>query len=165
MESNDKIVSEPFSENCIIVYSKHKEKMDLELQKFEGTWYDKLNGWLVPKKYQDKIHLLINIQKTQNIFDEVSNTFVKRNKQKKYHRAISDDEDSSPEDFRRSPRIRKKRPQRLHVPESVLLASESSESEESSDDSDFPDPKSPRNHEKEYDEFLRKQKLLRKKRK
>ena len=52
----------------------------------------------------------------------------------------------------------------IYVPVATLLNDSSSDSEhESSDDSDFPEVSSPRDHEKEYKEFLRKQRKIKNK--
>ena len=178
MDEAASIVIEPFNDHYVLVYADRKI-FGGEIEARGGKWNKKHDGWLLPKDQKTHIITLGNIEKNNNIFEQTMSSFAKKSTQKKFHRAISDDETSSPESpvesrrrrkFNRS-RNRKKKTNKnekktppIYVPVSTLLNDSSSDSEhESSDDSDFPEVSSPRDHEKEYKAFLRKQRKLKNK--
>ena len=173
------IVVEPFNDHYVIVYG-NKKKFDDEMKSRSGTWYDKLNGWLISKKQKSEIEVLANVIKNKSILEYTSNNFAKKTSKQKFHRSVSDDESSSPESFTlkretrkfsRSPKKvkakekeKEKEKERSFIPIETLLDMSSSDSEhESSDDSDFPEASLPRDHEKEFKEFLRKQRKIKNK--
>ena len=170
------IVVEPFNDHYVIVYG-NKKKFDDEMKSRGGTWYDKLNGWLISKKQKNEIEVLANVIKNKSILEYTSNNFAKKTSKQKFHRSVSDDESSSPEfftskretrKFNRSPKkvkVKENEKERSFIPIETLLDNmSSSESEhESSDDSDFPEASLPRDHEKEFKEFLRKQRKIKNK--
>jgi len=180
MDEAASIVIEPFNDHYVLVYADPK-LFGGEIEARGGQWDKAHKGWLLPKDQRSHIVTLGNIEKNNNIFEQTMSSFAKKSTQKKFHRAISDDETSSPESpvesrrrkkFNRS-RNRKKKTHSIpkekktppiYVPVSTLLNDSSSDSDhESSDDSDFPEVSSPRDHEKEYKEFLRKQRKLKNK--
>tara|TARA_Y100001936_G_scaffold123069_1_gene120278 strand:- start:176 stop:715 length:540 start_codon:yes stop_codon:yes gene_type:complete len=178
MDEAASIVIEPFNDHYVLVYADRKI-FGGEIEARGGKWNKTHKGWLLPKDQKTQVVILGNIEKNNNIFEQTMSSFAKKSTQKKFHRAISDDETSSPESpvesrrrrkFNRS-RNRKKKTNKnekktppIYVPVSTLLNDSSSDSEhESSDDSDFPEVSSPRDHEKEYKAFLRKQRKLKNK--
>lgn len=178
MDEAASIVIEPFNDHYVLVYADRKI-FGGEIEARGGKWNKTHKGWLLPQDQKTQVVTLGNIEKNNNIFEQTMSSFAKKSTQKKFHRAISDDETSSPESpvesrrrrkFNRS-RNRKKKTNKnekktppIYVPVSTLLNDSSSDSEhESSDDSDFPEVSSPRDHEKEYKEFLRKQRKLKNK--
>jgi hypothetical protein len=178
MDEAASIVIEPFNDHYVLVYADRKI-FGGEIEARDGQWNKTHKGWLLPKDQKPHIVTLGNIEKNNNIFEQTTGSFAKKSTQKKFHRANSDDETSSPESpvesrrrkkFNRS-RNRKKKPEKeskktppIYVPVATLLSDSSSDSEhESSDDSDFPEVSSPRDHEKEYKEFLRKQRKIKNK--
>ena len=166
MELSAKIVVEPFNEKYVIVYG-NKQKLAAELASLDAEWYDDLGGWLIAKIHKHLLDNVVASQITFSLMEEVGKTCIsssarRQNKKTKYRRAQSDDEDSSPEVERR-PRFRRaKKKSPPIVQTSFLLASESEDSSASSEESDFPEVDSPRNHEKEYTDFLRKQRKIKK---
>ena len=178
MDEAASIVIEPFNDHYVLVYADRKI-FGGEIEARGGKWNKTHKGWLLPQDQKTQVVTLGNIEKNNNIFEQTMSSFAKKSTQKKFHRAISDDETSSPESpvesrrrrkFNRS-RNRKKKTNKnekktppIYVQVSTLLNDSSSDSEhESSDDSDFPEVSSPRDHEKEYKEFLRKQRKLKNK--
>jgi hypothetical protein len=178
MDEAASIVIEPFNDHYVLVYADRKI-FGGEIEARGGQWNKTHKGWLLPKDQKTHIVTLGNIEKNNNIFEQTTGSFAKKSTQKKFHRANSDDETSSPESpvesrrrkkFNRS-RNRKKKAEKeskktppIYVPVATLLNDSSSDSEhESSDDSDFPEVSSPRDHEKEYKEFLRKQRKIKNK--
>ena len=177
MDKAASIVIEPFNDHYVLVYADRKI-FGGEIEARGGQWNKTHKGWLLPKDQKTHIVTLGNIEKNNNIFEQTIGSFAKKSTQKKFHRANSDDETSSPESpvesrrrkkFNRS-RNRKKKAEEskktppIYVPVATLLNDSSSDSEhESSDDSDFPEVSSPRDHEKEYKEFLRKQRKIKNK--
>jgi len=139
---------EPFNSQYVLVY---KNKQQKELLKYEGEWIPKLNGWLVPKTQENKVRKLLTILHNKDIFYNSQDTGDRRNK--KFHRDISDDESSSPD----SPKKKQ-----LVVSKKILYASSSDDDENDSEDSDFPEFEEPIDHEHEYQNFLKKQKELKK---
>ena len=176
MDEAASIVIEPFNDHYVLVYADRKI-FGGEIEARGGKWNKTHKGWLLPKDQKTHIVTLGNIEKNNNIFEQTMSSFAKKSTQKKFHRAISDDETSSPESpvesrrrrkFNRSRNRKNKKQEKktppIYVSVETLLKDSSSESEhESSDDSDFPEVSSPRDHEKEYKEFLRKQRKLKNK--
>jgi len=176
MDEAASIVIEPFNDHYVLVYADRKI-FGGEIEARGGKWNKTHKGWLLPQDQKTHIVTLGNIEKNNNIFEQTMSSFAKKSTQKKFHRAISDDETSSPESpvesrrrrkFNRSRNRKNKKQEKktppIYVSVETLLKDSSSESEhESSDDSDFPEVSSPRDHEKEYKEFLRKQRKLKNK--
>jgi len=176
MDEAASIVIEPFNDHYVLVYADRKI-FGGEIEARGGKWNKTHKGWLLPQDQKTHVVTLGNIEKNNNIFEQTMSSFAKKSTQKKFHRAISDDETSSPESPAESRRRRKfnrsrnrknkkqeKKTPPIYVSVETLLKDSSSESEhESSDDSDFPEVSSPRDHEKEYKEFLRKQRKLKNK--
>ena len=176
MDEAASIVIEPFNDHYVLVYADRKI-FGGEIEARGGKWNKTHKGWLLPQDQKKYIVTLGNIEKNNNIFEQTTSSFAKKSTQKKFHRAISDDETSSPESpvesrrrkkFNRSrnrkKKIKIKKTPPIYIPATTLLNDSSSDSEhESSDDSDFPEVSSPRDHEKEYKEFLRKQRKLKNK--
>lgn len=148
MSESQTVDIEPFNSQYIIVY---KPKHQKELVKYDGEWISKLNAWLIPKKEENKVRNLLTVLHNKNIFYTSNETGDRKNK--KFHRDISDDESSSPD----SPIHR-----RLTVSKKILYASSSEDDDVDSEDSDFPEFEEPVDHEKEYQNFLKKQKALKK---
>ncbi|MHA1973310.1 MAG: hypothetical protein ACTSW1_09965 [Candidatus Hodarchaeales archaeon] len=176
MDEAASIVIEPFNDHYVLVYADRKI-FGGEIEARGGKWNKTHKGWLLPQDQKTHVVTLGNIEKNNNIFEQTMSSFAKKSTQKKFHRAISDDETSSPESpvesrrrrkFNRSRNRKNKKQEKktppIYVSVETLLKDSSSESEhESSDDSDFPEVSSPRDHEKEYKEFLRKQRKLKNK--
>ena len=176
MDEAASIVIEPFNDHYVLVYADRKI-FGGEIEARGGKWNKTHKGWLLPQDQKTHVVTLGNIEKNNNIFEQTTINFAKKSTQKKFHRAISDDETSSPESpvesrrrrkFNRSRNRKNKKQEKktppIYVSIETLLKDSSSESEhESSDDSDFPEVSSPRDHEKEYKEFLRKQRKLKNK--
>ncbi len=176
MDEAASIVIEPFNDHYVLVYADRKI-FGGEIEARGGKWNKTHKGWLLPQDQKTHVVTLGNIEKNNNIFEQTMSSFAKKSTQKKFHRAISDDETSSPESpvesrrrrkFNRSRNRKNKKQEKktppIYVSIETLLKDSSSESEhESSDDSDFPEVSSPRDHEKEYKEFLRKQRKLKNK--
>jgi len=148
MSQSQAIVIEPFNSKYFIVY---KNKHQKELLKYNGEWISKLNAWLVPKENELSVKKMLTTLHNKNIFYNSQDTGNRKNK--KFHRDISDDESSSPESC-----------QKVVVSKKILYASSSDDEDNDSEDSDFPDFEEPIDHEKEYQNFLKKQKELSKKR-
>ncbi len=176
MDEAASIVIEPFNDHYVLVYADRKI-FGGEIEARGGQWDKTHKGWLLPQDQKRYIVTLVNIEKNNNLFEQTTNSFAKKSTQKKFHRAISDDETSSPESpvesrrrkkFNRSrnrkKKIKVKKTPPIYIPATTLLNDSSSDSEnESSDDSDFPEVSSPRDHEREYKAFLRKQRKLKNK--
>ena len=176
MDEAASIVIEPFNDHYVVVYADRKI-FGGEIEARGGKWNKTHKGRLLPQDQKTHVVTLGNIEKNNNIFEQTMSSFAKKSTQKKFHRAISDDETSSPESpvesrrrrkFNRSRNRKNKKQEKktppIYVSIETLLKDSSSESEhESSDDSDFPEVSSPRDHEKEYKEFLRKQRKLKNK--
>ena len=176
MDEAASIVIEPFNDHYVLVYADRKI-FGGEIEARGGKWNKTHKGWLLPQDQKTHVVTLGNIEKNNNIFEQTMSSFAKKSTQKKFHRAISDDETSSPESpvesrrrrkFNRSRNRKNKKQEKktppIYVSVETLLKDSSSESEhESSDDSDFPEVSSPRDHEKEYKEFLRKQRKIKNK--
>lgn len=175
MEAEQALSLEPFNEHYVIVYG-NKEKYNPVIELFQGKWYQKFNGWLVPKNQERKVEkLCITLTNSEKLI-EIGKNVKNRKDQTKYRRATSDDEDSSspsPEHQtpRKTPRKvsrkkqnlkrsgNRKQPVSLSIDANTLLMSESSDSEEEgSSDSDFPNSQSPRNYQEEFKRFLKNKK-------
>ena len=148
MSESQALLIESFNSNYLIVY---KDKQQKELKKYEGEWIPKLNAWLIPKKYELKVKTMLTTLHNKHIFYNSAETGNRKNK--KFHRDISDDESSSPD----SPLCKK-----LSISKKILYASSSDDGDDDSEDSDFPEFEEPIDHEKEYQNFLKKQKELKK---
>ena len=146
MDKAEKNISiEPYNEHYILVTGlEFKNKIEA----LGGKFLKEVNGWLVDKERKKNIEELKNSISHEILFNNAATTFTSHMNQKKYHRATSDNEESSDEDD--SPRKIK-----LILSKDVLCSSESSDSDEDSDDSDFPVAKSPRNHERKYKKILK----------
>ena len=139
---------EPFNSQYSIVYKTQQQK---ELLKYNGEWVPKLNAWLIPKTEEQNVIKLLTMLHNKNIFYNSQDTGDRKNK--KFHRDISDDESSSP-DISTS--------RRLVISKKILYASSSDDENSDSEDSDFPEFEEPIDHEQEYQNFLKKQKELKK---
>ncbi len=146
MDKVEKNISiEPYNEHYILVSgSEFKDR----IESLGGEFLKEVNGWLVDKNKKTEIDELKNCISHEMLFNNAASTFTSHKEQNKYHRATSDNEESSDEE--NSPRKVK-----LRISKADLCSSESSDSDEDSDDSDFPEPKSPRNHEKKYKKILK----------
>ncbi len=146
MDKAEKNISiEPYNEHYILVTGLEFKN---RIEALGGEFLKEVNGWLVNKERKKDIEELKNSISHEILFNTAASTFTSHKEQKKYHRATSDNEESSDEDD--SPRKVK-----LRISKDDLCSSESSDSNEDSDDSDFPEAKSPRNHEKKYKKILK----------
>ena len=161
MEEGQPLVMEPFNDAYVIVYG-NKEKLDPLLSVLKGKWQAKLKAWLVPKEYERKIEKMCSALANNTKLTSMSKVVKKRKEQKRYRRAVSEEDESpsTPERRQITKPIQEILPQpneALSVDVQTLLMSESSDSEEEgSSDSDFPESKSPRNYEREYKQFSEK---------
>ena len=106
MDEAASIVIEPFNDHYVLVYADRKI-FGGEIEARGGKWNKTHKGWLLPQDQKTQVVTLGNIEKNNNIFEQTMSSFAKKSTQKKFHRAISDDETSSPESPVESRRRRK----------------------------------------------------------
>jgi len=99
MEQESCITLEPFNEHYILVYGNRKAYSS-QICGEGGEWFDKLDGWLVPVKNKSNIELIANIARNTQILLQSGKNCARKSADRKYHRAMSDDErgDSDDED-------------------------------------------------------------------
>jgi len=164
MDNPLKIISiEPYNEHYILVTHPESEKFlkfethihSLGGEKLPDSCVENkqsMKSWLVDKTKKLQVIELKNSLDHEMLFTSAFSSFTNQKEQKKYRRAMSDDENSSDEDIDNSP----KKTLKLVITQDDLYSSESSDSEhEDSDDSDFPEAKSPKNHKKRYKKILK----------
>ncbi|HIB77995.1 MAG TPA: hypothetical protein EYO58_10380 [Flavobacteriales bacterium] len=97
MDQESCIKIESFNEHYILVYG-NKEAYTSQICSEGGEWFDKLDGWLVPVKNKSKIELIANIARNTRILLQSGSNYARKSSNRKYHRAVSEDEKSDSED-------------------------------------------------------------------
>ena len=75
-----------------------KEKYKSCMKKLEGRWYENLkgkSGWSLPDYKEKQLMEIIEDSNAENSLSNIKSQARPRKEQNKYHRAISEDEDSS----------------------------------------------------------------------
>ena len=97
MEQESCITLEPFNEHYILVYGNRKAYSS-QICGEDGEWFDKLDGWLVPVKNKSNIELIANIARNTQILLQSGKNCARKSADRKYHRAMSDDERGDSDD-------------------------------------------------------------------
>jgi hypothetical protein len=97
MEQESCITLEPFNEHYILVYGNRKAYSS-QICGEGGEWFDKLDGWLVPVKNKSNIELIANIARNTQILLQSGKNCARKSADRKYHRAMSDDERGDSDD-------------------------------------------------------------------
>ena len=97
MEQESCITLEPFNEHYILVYGNRKAYSS-QICDEGGEWFDKLDGWLVPVKNKSNIELIANIARNTQILLQSGKNCARKSADRKYHRAMSDDERGDSDD-------------------------------------------------------------------
>ena len=97
MEQESCITLEPFNEHYILVYGNRKAYTS-QICGEGGEWFDKLDGWLVPVKNKSNIELIANIARNTQILLQSGKNCARKSADRKYHRAMSDDERGDSDD-------------------------------------------------------------------
>ena len=97
MEQESCITLEPFNEHYILVYGNQKAYSS-QICGEGGEWFDKLDGWLVPVKNKSNIELIANIARNTQILLQSGKNCARKSADRKYHRAMSDDERGDSDD-------------------------------------------------------------------
>jgi hypothetical protein len=97
MEQESCITLEPFNEHYILVYGNRKAYSS-QICGEGGEWFDKLDGWLVPIKNKSNIELIANIARNTQILLQSGKNCARKSADRKYHRAMSDDERGDSDD-------------------------------------------------------------------
>jgi hypothetical protein len=97
MEQESCITLEPFNEHYILVYGNRKAYSS-QICAEGGEWFDKLDGWLVPVKNKSNIELIANIARNTQILLQSGKNCARKSADRKYHRAMSDDERGDSDD-------------------------------------------------------------------
>jgi len=97
MEQESCITLEPFNEHYILVYGNQKAYSS-QICGEGGEWFDKLDGWLVPVKNKSNVELIANIARNTQILLQSGKNCARKSADRKYHRAMSDDERGDSDD-------------------------------------------------------------------